>query len=311
MHGIHHVTAIAGRAARNLDFYTRLLGLRFVKKTVNFDDPGTYHFYYGDETGSPGTLLTFFPWEHAALGRGGVGLAQTTAFRVPVASIAYWTHRLVANGVEHDAPLTRFGESVLSLRDPDGMSLALVGVGGGKKDDKAWTREDIPAEHAVRGFHGVTLLLDQAAPTGAILTDVLGFREAGRDGQHVRYRASEGVGGVVDIRKADGFLPGRMGRGSVHHIAFRAATDSEQAAMARRLAENHDIQPTEQKNRQYFRSIYFREPGGILFEIATDDPGFTIDEPLATLGSQLKLPAFLEARRKDLETILPSLQLTP
>src|SRR5918992_6193462 len=174
--GIHHVTAIARNAGRNLDFYTRVLGLRLVKKTVNFDDPGTYHFYYGEETGRPGTILTFFPWEHVASGRLGVGLAQETAFRVPEASIGFWTHRLVEKGVPHQAPEKRFGQTVLPFKDPDGMGLALVGVAGAETEP-AWSDGAIPAEHAMRGFAGVTLMLDDAAPTGAILTDVLGFAE--------------------------------------------------------------------------------------------------------------------------------------
>ena len=307
MNGIHHVTAIAGQPARNLDFYTRVLGLRFVKRTVNFDDPGTYHFYFGDQAGTPGTILTFFPWEHAAPGRGGVGLTQTTAFRIPAASIGYWTHRLVEKGVKHDAPSRRFGEPLMSLTDPDGMSLALVGISGAESEP-AWAGGELPAEHAVRGFHGVTLLLESAAPTGGVLTDVLGFSEAGREDAYVRYRASDAAGGVVDIREAPEFLPGRMGRGSVHHVAFRAADDAEQAQMADKLVESHRIRPTGQKDRQYFRSVYFHEPGGILFEIATDVPGFTVDEPLAKLGTALKLPPFLESRRKELEAVLPSLE---
>ena len=308
MRGIHHVTAIAGRPSVNVDFYTRTLGLHFVKKTVNFDDPGTYHFYYGNEDGAPGTILTFFPWEHAASGRGGVGRTHTTAFRVPAHSIAFWTHRLVEAGVKHEAPAKRFGETVLDFSDPDGMRLALVGVAGAEAVP-AWSSGGIPAEHAIRGFHGVTLLLDEAGPTGAILTDVLGFKEAGRDGAHVRFKADSAMGGLVDIREAKGIPPGRMGRGSVHHVAFRAASDAEQAEMARKLMEVHGLHPTGRKDRQYFRSIYFREPGGILFEIATDEPGFTVDEPLATLGTDLKLPRFLEPKRKQLEAILPSLEV--
>jgi glyoxalase family protein len=173
-HGIHHVTAIAGPARRNLDFYTRVLGLRLVKKTVNFDDPGTYHLYYGDESGRPGTILTFFPWEHVAPGRIGVGQTQETAFRVPQGSIGFWTHRFVESGVAHQAPIKRFGETVLAFADPDGMSLALVGVAGAE-NESAWTDAGVPAEHAIRGFHSVTLLLRDAAPTDAILTDVFGF----------------------------------------------------------------------------------------------------------------------------------------
>jgi glyoxalase family protein len=308
MHGIHHVTAIAGEPRRNLDFYTRTIGLRFVKKTVNFDDPGTYHFYFGDETGKPGTILTFFPWEHAAPGRAGVGLTQTTAFRVPAASIGYWTRRFVEKGVVCEAETERFGERVLPFTDPDGMGLALVGVSGAQAEP-AWSSGEIPAEHAVRGFHGVTLMLDTAAPTGAILTDVLGFAEAGREGAVVRYRANAGFGGVVDIREAVGFPAGRMGRGAVHHVAFRAADDAEQAAMVRRLADGRLADVTEQRDRRYFRSVYFFEPGGVLFEIATDAPGFSVDEPVAQLGTGLKLPPFLEPRRHELEAALPSLEV--
>jgi glyoxalase family protein len=309
MSGIHHVTAIAGRAERNLDFHTRVLGLRLVKKTVNFDDPGTYHLYYGDESGTPGTILTFFPWEHAAAGRAGVGQTQQTAFRVPARSIGYWTHRFIEKGITHEALEKRFGETVLSFTDPDGMSLALVGAPGAE-NEKAWSNGDVPAEHAIRGFHGVTLLIEDAADTGAILTDVLGFEAAGREGSISRYRAPNTVGGVVDIYEAKGFLPGRLGRGSVHHIAFRAADDTVQAEMARKLVNEHGMHPTDQKDRNYFRSVYFREPGGILFEIATDIPGFAVDEPLATLGDALKLPPFLEPHRKDIEQALPSLDDT-
>jgi glyoxalase family protein len=308
MHGIHHVTAIAGRSTQNLDFYTRTLGLRFVKRTVNFDDPGTYHFYFGDEVGRPGTILTFFPWEHAAPWRGGIGLAQTTAFRVPASSMGYWVHRLVQKGVQHQVQGERFGEPMCAVTDPDGMNLALVGVAGAETEP-AWSTGDIPAEHAIRGFHGVTLMQDTAAPTGAVLTDVLGFREMGREKGTVRYRANDGIGGVVDIHEVGEFLAGRMGRGAVHHVAFRAADDATQAAMARKLVENHRLQPTDQKDRQYFRSVYFFEPGGVLFEIATDVPGFTVDEPEASLGSTLKLPPFLEPRRHELEAVLPPLEV--
>jgi glyoxalase family protein len=308
MSGIHHVTAIAGNALRNFNFYTRTMGLRFVKKTVNFDDPGTYHFYYGDESGQPGTILTFFPWEHAAAGRGGVGQTHQTSFRVPARSIGYWTHRFIENGIAHEALEKRFGESVLSFTDPDGMSLALVGVAGAE-NEAGWSNGDVPAEHAIRGFHGVTLLLENAAKTAAILTDVFGFKEAGREGSIIRFHAPDNTrGSFVDIYEAKGFLPGRTGRGSVHHIAFRATGDAEQADMARKLVEAHGLHPTEQKDRNYFRSIYFREPGGILFEIATDDPGFAVDEPVASLGDDLKLPAFLEPHRKEIETVLPVLE---
>jgi glyoxalase family protein len=305
-HGLHHVTAIAGPARRNLDFYTRTLGLRLVKKTVNFDDPGTYHFYYGDETGRPGTILTFFPWEHVAPGRAGIGETQETVFRVPEGAIGYWTHRFVDKGVAFDAPIKRFGESVLSFRDPDGMRLAIVGLPG-VENEPLWDGADIPADYAIRGFHSVNLLLADAAPTAAILTDVLGFAEAGREGTLTRFKASDTkIGGVVDIHAVGNFLPGRMGGGSVHHIAFRAANDTAQGAMVKRLAENHGIHTTEQKDRNYFRSVYFREPGHVLFEIATDEPGFAEDETVTSLGQTLKLPPFLEGHRQDIEAALPA-----
>lgn len=304
--GLHHVTAIAGSARRNLDFYTRTLGLRLVKRTVNFDDPGSYHFYYGDAAGAPGTILTFFPWENAAPGRLGVGETQETMLRVPQGSIGYWTQRLVEKGVAHDAPVKRFGETALSFRDPDGMRLALVGVAGAESEP-AWTGADVPAEHAIRGFHGVSLLLASAEATGAVLTDVFGFAERGRESATIRFAVDgETIGGVVDIREAGDFLRGRPGAGSVHHIAFRAADDAEQAGMVEKLAA-HGLRATEQKDRDYFRSVYFREPGGVLFEIATDIPGFAVDEPADALGASLKLPRFLEPSRARIEAVLPDI----
>lgn len=311
MPGIHHVTAIAGKPNRNLDFYTRVLGLRLVKKTVNFDDPGTYHFYYGDEAGRPGTLVTFFPWEHASPGQAGVGLARETAFRVPAESLGYWTHRLVKKGIEHGAIERRFEEPVLPLVDPDGMRLALVGVPGAE-NERAFSNGKIGAENAIRGLAGITLMLAEAAPTAAVLTGVLGFQEIGRDGTLLRYRTADAAfGNTIDIREAIDFLPGRMGRGSVHHVAFRASDDKAQADMAEKAAKSYGLHHTEQKDRQYFRSIYFREPGGVLFEIATDQPGFTVDEPAERMGTELKLPRFLEGRRGELEEVLPELTHEP
>ncbi|MBV8473520.1 MAG: ring-cleaving dioxygenase [Hyphomicrobiales bacterium] len=305
--GIHHVTAIAGPARRNLDFYGRTLGLRLVKKTVNFDDPGTYHLYYGDEAGGPGTIITFFPWEGVSPGRFGVGETRETAFRVPEGSIGYWTHRFIEKGVPHDALIKRFGESVLTFTDPDGGRLALVAVAGAEAEP-AWSAGDIPREYAIRGLHGVTLLLENGGPTGDILTDVFAFEAGPTEGSVRRYRAP-GVkaGAVVDLHAIGGFPRGHQGGGSVHHIAFRAADDADQADMVRKLAERHRIQTTEQRDRNYFRSVYFREPGHVLFEIATDPPGFPVDEPIATLGQALKLPPFLESRRRAIEAALPKL----
>ncbi len=304
--GIHHVTAIAGDPRRNVEFYTQTLGLRMVKKTVNFDDPGTYHFYYGDEAGSPGSILTFFPWANVAPGRIGTGETQETAFRVGEGAIDYWTRRFAEKGVRQEAVETRFGETVLPFRDPDGMRLALVAVSGAEAEP-AWTGSDVPAEASIRGFHGVTLALADSSRTAAVLTDVFGFVEEARDGDLVRLSANDGVGGVVDLRTVAGGLPGRLGGGTVHHVAFRAEDDAAQAAMVEKLARNHGIRTTEQKDRDYFRSVYFREPGGVLFEIATDVPGFAVDEPANALGQALKLPRFLEPHRARIEEVLPDL----
>ncbi len=306
--GLHHVTVLAGPAARNLGFYTRVLGLRLVKATVNFDDPGTYHLYYGDETGAPGTILTFFPIEHAAPGRLGVVETSETAFRVPKCALGYWTNRFAEHGVAFDPPSKAFGETVLRFKDPDGTHLALVGIHAGA-DAPCWSGGGVPAEHAIRGFHGVTLLLNGTEATGAVLTGVLGFKEIAREGSSVRYASGAPLGSAVTLRGVGDFLRGRPGAGSVHHVAFRAADDAAQAAMAVRLRDGHGLVTTEQRDRAYFRSIYFREPGGVLFEIATDVPGFAVDEAPAHLGATLKLPAFLEERRGAIEALLPPLAL--
>jgi glyoxalase family protein len=307
MPGVHHVTAIAGDPAENLGFYTRDLGLRFVKKTVDFDDPSTYHFYYGDETGSPGTILTFFPWTNAPVGRHGVGETCPTAFRVPLRSIGYWTQRFIEKGIPHRTLEKRFGQSVLPFTDQDGTALALVGIADAD-NERGWSNEDIPTEHAIRGLQGVTLLLDSAHKTAAILTDVFGFREVGHEGSMIRFAAAGDVkGSVIDIHEGTGARRGHQGRGSVHHLAFRAADDVQQAQMTEKLIRTHGRHPTEQKDRKYFRSIYFREPGGVLFEIATDLPGFAVDEPVEALGRDLELPKFLEPRRKEIEGVLPVL----
>jgi glyoxalase family protein len=305
--GIHHVTSIAGSARRNLDFYTRTLGLRLVKKTVNFDDPSAYHLYYGDAGGHPGTILTFFPWESAASGRLGVGEAQETVFSIPEASIGYWAQRLVEKAVAHDPPMKRFGATTIAFKDQDGTRLALTGVKG-VEAKPGWSAGGVPAEHSIRGFHSVSLMLAEPGPTAAILTDVFGFVGAGSEGPTQRLQApAVEIGGIIDLRTAGEFLPARQGAGSVHHIAFRAAGDAEQAAMVRKLADNHHLRTTEQKDRNYFRSVYFREPGRVLFEIATDPPGFAVDEAPDSLGEALKLPPFLEARRAAIEAALPKL----
>jgi glyoxalase family protein len=304
--GIHHVTATCGDAKRNVAFYTRSLGLRMVKRTVNFDDPTAWHLYYGDETGRPGTALTFFARGEVAAGRNGNGMAVETAFVVPEPSLGYWTQRLVALDIPHEAPEKRFGQTVLPLRDPDGMRLALV-ASKGADQIPGWSNGDVPAEQAVRGFHGVTLMVDAGEPTADVLTHAFGFKAQGAEDHRRRYvAAGDKLGTVVDVRIAEGFLAGRQGAGSVHHVAFRAADDAAQAAMVAAIRAQ-GLRPTDQIDRCYFRSVYFREPGGVLFEIATDDPGFTLDETRETLGSALKLPPWYEPRRAEIVAALPSL----
>ena len=305
--GLHHVTAICGDPRRNAAFYTRSLGLRMVKRTVNFDDPSAWHLYSGDETGRPGTALTFFAWVGRPAGVNGVGMAVEAAFIVPEGALAYWAQRLAGHGIAHDEPRERFGEGVIALRDPDALRLALVAVKGAEQMP-GWSNGEIPAEHAVRGFHGVTLTVDAPAATADVLTRVFRFRAHGHEGNRHRFLADGGkLGGAVDILLARESQPGRQGTGSVHHVAFRAAGDAAQADMVATL-EAQGLRPTGQIDRRYFRSVYFREPGGVLLEIATDDPGFTLDEPAATLGSALKLPPWYEPRRAEIVAALPPLE---
>ncbi len=302
--GIHHVTAIAGGAQRNLDFYTQVLGLRLVKKTVNFDDPGTYHLYFGDRVGSPGTIMTFFPWANAAAGRIGAGLVSTTSFSIPKASTGFWIERLVALGVQHDVADADSGPTTISLYDPDGLKLALVAHVDHLDEAPVWGGGDVAAEHAIRSFYGVTLRVADPEKSARLLTDVFGFIQQ-KDGSMQLVAPGNAAGRVIAIER-DG-TRGRGGRGTVHHVAFRAASDDEQAAWRERLHEaGYNVTPV--LDRQYFRSVYFREPGGVLYEIATDGPGFGRDETVETLGSELKLPEWLESRRTGIEASLPPLR---
>jgi glyoxalase family protein len=304
--GIHHVTAICTEPKGNLAFYTRALGLRLVKRTVNFDDPTTWHLYYGDETGRPGTAVTFFVWGGRPPGRSGTGMAVETAFIIPARSLRYWSDRLAMLGIDHQAPESRFDQRAMTLRDPDGMQLVLIAVEDADQLP-GWSNGEIPAENAVRGFHGVTLEVDGPAATAEVLTGAFGFQAAGRDHDRQRFLApGSGPGSAVDLRTTPIPRAGRQGVGSVHHVAFRAADDAAQAAMAATVAAQ-GLRPTDRIDRCYFRSIYFREPGGVLFEIATDDPGFTLDEPAATLGSAIKLPPWYEGRRAEIVAALPPL----
>lgn len=303
--GLHHVTAIAGDAQQNVDFYAGVLGLRLVKKTVNFDDPHTYHLYYGDETGTPGSIITFFPWPGARRGRAGVGQVAVISLAVPPASVGFWLERFVAFGVEHDAPARRFGETVVPLKDRDGLQLELVATEHGEPR-RAWGGSGVPLDRAVRGIHTVTLWEHSLEPTEETLSEVFGFRIAGTDGTTTRFVSADADVPVVDIRVVGGFLRPIAGVGTVHHVAFQAASDDDELTMRGRVAVS-GLHATPVIDRRYFHSVYFRERGGVLFEIATDPPGFAIDEPADRLGGSLMLPPQYEPRRAEIEGVLPPL----
>lgn len=303
--GIHHVTSIASDPQQNVNFYTEVLGLRLVKQTVNFDDKYTYHLYYGDEVGTPGTILTFFPFENGRPGSVGRGQTSATAFVIPEGSIEYWIDRLKSHDVEVDSPRTRFDETVVPFRDHDGQPIELV---TSSTDVEPWADSPVPAENAVRGFHGVTLESLNPEQTRQVL-DTLGYESTEQNEDLTRYRASGDRAAVVDVRERSDAPRGRQGVGTVHHVAFRAPDEETQLSWREKLTDS-GLQVTPQKDRQYFKSIYFREPGGILFEIATDGPGFTRDESEADLGTKLKLPPWLESERVTLEERLPELRVS-
>jgi glyoxalase family protein len=302
--GIHHVTAITGDPQANVDFYAGLLGLRLVKKTVNFDDPDSYHLYYGDRAGHPGTIMTFFAWPGAPRGRQGTGQVTATSFSVPEDSLDYWQRRLADRGIDAGAPEPRFDEPVLAFEDPDGIRLELVGA-----DDprQPWREGPVPEEHAIRGFRGVTSSVAREEATARLLTETLGFQPVGRERGRSRFVASgAGPAAIVDLLEQPELAPGETAAGTVHHVAWRTPDEAQQLEWQRivRSAGGH-VTPV--LDRTYFRSIYFREPGGVLLEIATDPPGFTVDEAEAELGSGLMLPSWHEPRRAEIERHLPPL----
>ncbi|WP_017974639.1 ring-cleaving dioxygenase [Actinopolyspora halophila] len=305
--GLHHVTAIAGDPQRNADFYLRTLGLRMVKTTVNFDDPGTYHLYYGDEAGRPGTLMTFFPFHGAPPGKHGNGQATATAFSVPEQSIGWWQRHLNEAGVEVSRVQNREGEDVLTFHDPDGLVLSLVAHPQPDPRDP-WDNGVVPAEHGIRGLHSVTLSVDSEEATAGMLGG-MGLTFSGQEGDRLRFAAGAGgPGAFVDVVVRPGAERGLVASGTVHHVAWRAPDESTQAAWRSELVDS-GVSVTSVLDRQYFRSVYFREPGGTLLEIATDEPGFTADEPLLELGRALKLPPWLEPNREQIEATLPRLDL--
>ena len=305
--GLHHVTAIASDPQRNLDFYCEVLGLRFVKRTVNFDDPGSYHFYFGDDTGSPGSILTFFAWPHASRGRVGVGETSAVAFAVPRPSLEFWERRILANGSPVEHVRERFGDPVLSLGDPDGMRIELVGADN-PTSSVAPRTSNVPVNHAIRGFYGVTLCEMGSELTGRVL-EKMGFSKAGEENNRIRFMSPAiAPGNQIDILIQPELVYGDMGAGTIHHIAFRAPNDSAQLEW-RQVLSKVPLNVTPVRDRTYFHSIYFREPGGVLFEIATDPPGFTFDEPVKHLGEALQLPPWLEKHRTDIEQALLPIEL--
>lgn len=306
--GIHHVTAIASDPQRNLDFYAGVLGLRFVKRTVNFDDPTTYHFYFGDEAGHPGSILTFFPWPDARHGRQGAGQIAVISFAIAPSAVGFWLERLLKHHVPFEQPITRFDdERVIAFKDPDGLLLELI-AHPSVEQRPGWGHASISQEHAIRGLYSITLWEEGHTKTAHLLTERLGFHPVREQGSIYRYAAEGEIGTIIDLRVVPGLWSGVMGAGVIHHVAFRAHDDTIQMAVRETLAaDGYNITP--QLDRDYFRSVYFREPGGVLFEIATDAPGFTIDEPLDQLGRSLKLPAWLEPRRFEIEALLPNIHL--
>jgi glyoxalase family protein len=307
LHGIHHLTAIASNPAANAAFYIEVLGLRLVKKTVNFDDPSTYHLYYGDDAGTPGTILTFFPWPNARRGTPGVGQVTAFAFQVPTGSLEFWRKHLGSAGLLIADQGTRFGENFIAVQDPDEFVVEFIETAEAAAITPA-RGATIPGEHALKGFHGATLSLEAQEQTGTVLTALMGAQLAGSEGNRFRYFLGDGPSRArVDLLCLPAGRSGTGGTGIVHHIAWRTPDDaSELAARAELVTGGLNVSPVIDRN--YFHSIYYREPGGVLFEIATDPPGFAVDEPPETLGSKLMLPEWLEPHRPVLEATLPPLK---
>ncbi|WP_137744466.1 ring-cleaving dioxygenase [Robertmurraya siralis] len=294
--GIHHITAIVGHPQENVDFYAGVLGLRLVKQTVNFDDPGTYHFYFGDEEGKPGTIITFFPWAGARQGVIGDGQVGITTYVVPIDSMTFWKKRLEKFAIPFTM-VERFGEEYLSFLDPHGLKLEIVARTGGEKNN--WSFGEITPEVAIKGFGGAVLFSAQPKKTAELLEKEFGFELVGEEGEMVRFQSSADIGNIIDLKLTSNGR-GQMGVGTVHHIAMRAVDDADQLDWQERLSMNgYGVTPVQDRN--YFNSIYFREHGEILFEIATDPPGFALDETHDRLGEKLKLPERYEKFREQIE----------
>jgi glyoxalase family protein len=308
--GLHHVTAISGPAQENLDFYAGVLGMRLVKKSVNQDDPGTYHLFYADAEGRPGTDLTFFPWSHLAPPRAGHGLSTEVSLAIPDGSLTYWTERLSHYGIRMDSVEQRFGDRVIPVTDPHGLRVALVeSKGATDRPFTAWEHSPVPGERQIRGLESARLNEYDVAPTTAFLTEVLGFVAIGTEGPWHRYGVDGGGSGkYVDLVAVPGTRRGAWGVGSIHHLAWRVSDEEHQLDVRARI-DSAGRRPTPVIDRFWFRSVYFLEPGGVLFELATEGPGFAVDEDPAHLGESLVLPPWLEAQRPQIEAALPRLQL--
>jgi glyoxalase family protein len=304
---IHHITAIAASAAENLEFYEQVLGLRLVKQTVNFDDPYTYHLYYADGIGSPGTIMTFFPWKTVSAGRPGSGMIVAVSFSVPLEAMAYWDERLTGKGIDVEQDW-RFDEPVLQFSDPHGLFLELVGVSA-VPSCVPWQESPVEPGQGILGFHSATVLLNSLDETHSLLAGIMGMELYAEENNRYRFKMTEAQspGHFLEVLVDPRADRAQLGAGTVHHIAFRASTDEEQILWRKRLIQER-FQVTEIIDRKYFRSIYFREPGGVLFEIATDPPGFSVDEPLGELGASLKLPSRYEAMRGKIVSSLPPLR---
>jgi glyoxalase family protein len=298
INGIHHVTALADQPQKNVDFYAGILGLRLVKKTINFDAPEVYHFYYGNETGAPGTVMTFFPYAGIRPGRKGTGQLTVTSFSVPANSLGYWVDRLRKFGLNPSQPQRRFQEEFISFNDFDGLQLELVAT---DQDDRPpFTYGQIAEEHSIRGFYGVTLAEEKHEATANLLTQTMDHQKIGEHDNRLRYAASGKPGDFIDLLHVPGTVRGLGGGGTVHHLAFSTDDDQTQLDIRSKIADV-GLSVTPVLDRQYFHSIYFREPGGVLFEIATNPPGFAIDESPEHLGEAIKLPAWEEPNRAEIE----------
>ncbi len=304
--GIHHITAISGDAQRNAEFYVKKLGMRLVKKSVNQDDPGTYHLFYGNANGSPGSGLSFFPWQMAIQGKPGLGEAVKVALAVPSGSMDYWVEHFGEEGIDFDGPYDRFGQQAIGFKDPDLMGLELV-FDEQVNSLPAWEKGSVPAEYGIRGFRGTTLLLSEHESIAKVLTSLFGFQETAREENRWHYTTDAPIGGSVIIEEGVP-KPSSNGRGIIHHVAFRASDDDELKELREKVIDM-GLHPSDVIDRHWFHSVYFRSPGGVLFEIATDGPGYDVDEDPDKLGQKLILPPWLESKRERIEKRLPEIRV--